>query len=82
MQKPHWTRKRRMACVAGGGRVRSGGRGGQAVQGSGLWLKRPGRACDVKVLSVGGGLWGACGRRVVEGSSVLSAQFTVSPKLL
>lgn len=31
---------------------------------------------------VGGGLWGACDRRVVEGSSVLSAQFTVSPKLL
>ena len=61
MQKPHWTRKRRMACVAGGGRVRSGGRGGQAVQGSGLWLKRPGRACDVKALSVGGGLWGAGG---------------------
>ena len=57
VQKPHWTRKRRMACVAGGGRVRSGGRGGPAVQGSGLWLKRPGRACDVKALRVGGGLW-------------------------
>lgn len=61
MQKPLWTRKRRMACVAGGGRVRSGGRGGQAVQGSGLWLKRLGRACDVRALSVRGGLWGAGG---------------------
>jgi len=61
VQKPLWTRKRRMACVAGGGRVRSGGRGGQAVQGSGLWLKRLGRACDVRTLSVRGGLWGAGG---------------------
>ena len=26
---------------------------GQVVQGSGLWLKRPQRACDVKALGVG-----------------------------